>query len=110
MKPVFMSATAAALLLAGCTDTVRVREPPAYVIDEPDSVVVREPPPAVREEIVPIAPGPGYLWRPGRWRWHDGWGWEGGAYIARPLPEAEWEPGHWAERRYGWAWIPGHWR
>ncbi|MFO1047247.1 MAG: hypothetical protein U1E52_05025 [Geminicoccaceae bacterium] len=109
MKPL-SAAIIAALALAGCTEIVREPAPrSAVMIDEPGGFVVQERPPVMREEIVPLAPGPGYAWHPGHWRWENGWAWAPGRYIARPHPEAVWVPGHWAARRYGWSWIPGHW-
>ena len=55
-------------LLGGCV----VAEPP---------VVTAPPPPVAPVEVVPVAPGPGYVW------------------VA----------GHWAWRRHGYIWVPGHW-
>jgi hypothetical protein len=50
----------------------------------PSDAVV-PPPPQV--EVVPVAPGPDYLWTPGWWSWNgDAWIWFGGywSYPSRP--------------------------
>ncbi|CAM2156046.1 Lipoprotein [Pararobbsia alpina] len=70
MKKLTLSKTAfvigaSALLLSAC-----------YV--EP----ARPPMPAERVEVVPVAPGEGFVWVKGHYKW------EGGA----------------------WVWVPGHWR
>jgi hypothetical protein len=110
LRQAIVMAAIAGLIGGGCAEVEPVRGPRSEVIiDEPPGIVVKERPPIVREEIVPIAPGPAFVWHPGHWRWRDGWVWVPGRYIDRPHPEAVWVPGHWAEKRYGWSWIPGHW-
>jgi len=74
-------------------------------------VIVRVGPPALRAEVVPVAPGPGWAWRSGYWRWNGHrYVWVSGHYLRRPRVGAEWVPGHWGERGGGWVWIGGHWR
>ncbi len=72
-------------------------------------VVVRTQPPPLRSEMVPVAPGPGFIWIRGHWGWHrDRWEWIGGRWDRVAQPGAEWVPGRWAVRGGGWVWIEGH--
>src|SRR5439155_6651355 len=107
--PVALSAVV--LLNVGCVERrVVVRERvPAYAPSE--TVVVTEAPPAPQTEVIPVAPGPDYVWVGGYWR-REGprWVWTPGRYTLRPRPAAVWVPGHWVAHRRGWAWVPGHWR
>lgn len=76
-----------------------------------DEVLVNTAPPAVRIEAQTVAPGAGYVWTPGYWRWTGtGYVWMSGSWVLPPRAAAIWMPGHWAHRPRGWVWIPGHWR
>jgi hypothetical protein len=67
-------------------------------------------PPAPLVERIPVAPGPGYFWRPGHWYWNGArYTWVGGAYIVRPAGGA-WVAGHWVHGPRRWFWVEGHWR
>src|SRR5271167_2656258 len=71
--------------------------------------IVMVAPPLAREEVIGVAPTPGFIWFGGYWNW------VGGRY--------EWVPGHWAAGRQGYHWVahqcvrqgdgwrmkPGHW-
>lgn len=74
-------------------------------------VYLRVGPPAPIVERRIEAPGPGYIWQPGYYRW-DGreYRWVPGRYELAPRPRATWVPGHWAHDRGGWYWIDGRWR
>ena len=61
-----MAFSVAVILLSGC---VVARERPA-------EVVISEPPPAGPVEVVPVAPGPDYVWVGGYWAWRGRWAWE----------------------------------
>ncbi len=64
------------------------------------------PPPGLRVEVVPRAPGVGYVWRPGYWNWYGGrYVWVGGVYVHQGPGYGHWVPGHWSRR----GWIPAHW-
>jgi hypothetical protein len=76
-----------AVALAGC---VIVPDQRHYV-----GGVVMVAPPAPREEIVGVAPAPGYVWMGGYW------GWVGDRH--------EWVPGHWAPPRAGRHWVGHQW-
>ena len=74
-------------------------------------VVVTRPPPPVRVETQTVAPGPGYVWTTGYWRWTGTtYVWTPGTWVVRPRPTAVWVPGHWVPRYNGWVWVPGHWQ
>ena|SRR5437762_2898332 len=74
-----------------------------------ESVVTQAPPP-VRVETMTTAPGPGYVWTRGYWRWSGAnYDWVSGTWVARPRPAAVWIDGHWIRRGGGWVWVRGHW-
>jgi WXXGXW repeat (2 copies) len=72
---------------------------------------VRVGPPAPIVEARIVAPGPGYEWVPGFYRW-DGRGylWVVGRYELPPRARARFVEGHWAHERQGWYFVEGHWR
>ena len=90
------------VMLTGCV----VAEPPGPVVTSPPPA-----PPPVPAEVVPVAPGPAYVWVPGHWSWRaNGYVWVPGAYVLPAQPGYVWVPAHWAPRRGGWVWVQGHWR
>jgi hypothetical protein len=72
---------------------------------------VRIGPPAPIVEARTVAPGPGYVWVPGYYRW-DGarYAWATGRWERPPRARARWVAGHWAHERGGWYFVEGHWR
>jgi hypothetical protein len=89
--PLYRLAAAAALccaVLAGC---IVAPARPGYYSGE---LVTVAPPPA-QEEVIGVAPAPGYFWIGGYW------GWSGGRH--------EWVRGHWEAPRAGYAWVPHRW-
>jgi len=89
----------AALLLAGCVEYPR------------RAVVVYGAPPPVREEVVGVAPGPGYFWVRGHWAWREGrYVWIGGHWSAAPRPGVVWIDGHWDNRGGNYVYVEGYWR
>jgi len=89
-----MAAVLASFLLPGCAS------PP---------LLVHVAPPAVRGEVRPPRPGPGYLWEPGRWEWREGRHvWAAGHWI-QGKPGRMWVPGHWRRLGDAWTWEPGRW-
>ena len=73
-------------------------------------VVVRHPPP-VRVERMGRAPGHGFVWIAGHWRWYRGdFDWVPGHWIRVPHGHSRWERGYWRHVRGGWVWIEGRWR
>ncbi len=74
-------------------------------------VYVRTGPPPVRAEVVGVAPGAGYVWVPGYYRYDGGsYVWVGGRWDRPPRRNARWERGHWERDRRGWYYVEGHWR
>jgi hypothetical protein len=74
-------------------------------------VLVTQAPPSPRVEVQTVAPGPGYIWTPGYWRWTGAdYVWVGGSWVVRPRPTAVYARGHWERRPGGWVWIGGHWQ
>ena len=72
-------------------------------------VVVRSQPPPERVEVVPMSPGPGYIWIRGHWAWHhERWEWFPGRWDRMAQPGYTWIPGQWVARGNGWVWIEGH--
>src|SRR5689334_9202392 len=112
----------ALLGLAGCvaeppvtttTTTTTTRETvttgPARTVGR--EVLVTEAPPPVRVETRTVAPGPGYVWTSGYWRWNGArYEWVSGSWVLRPRTTALWVEGHWERRPGGWIWIAGHWQ
>ena len=91
------------LVAAGCVATVSEQ-----------AVVLTPPPiPVPHVEVVPVQPGPAYVWVPGHWAWrgpHRGYAWIGGHWAVPQAPTYVWVPGHWEPRRGGHVWVEGHWR
>jgi WXXGXW repeat (2 copies) len=74
-------------------------------------VVVTRTPPAVRVESQTVAPGPGYVYTRGYWRWSGAdYVWMPGNWVVRPRPAAMWVEGQWVRRGGGWVWMAGHWQ
>ena len=102
MKRLTLAALSLAFLM-GCASNPR---PARYQV-----VYVRRPPPAMRVEVVPAPPGPGFGWVGGYWRWdRDAFIWTPGHWEAAPRAHAVWLNGRWRHDRRGWYWVPGHWR
>ncbi len=100
-----------AALGVGCVER-RVVYVPAQPAPAAGPVVVEQTPPAPQVEVLPVAPGPDYVWMGGYWSLGagGGWVWVGGHYGLRPRPYAVWVGGHWARRGRGYVWAAGHWR
>src|SRR5258707_492976 len=62
-------------------------------------------PPPPKVEVVPIVPGPEYVWIPGYWAWNGGWVWIGGRWVIRPHIGAIWVAPHWARHPRGYVWV-----
>jgi hypothetical protein len=74
-------------------------------------VVERGPMPALREEIIPVAPSPRHHWVRGHWAWQHGhWEWIPGHHVVgvvaeMPAEVVEVVP---ATPGAGYVWIKGH--
>lgn len=71
-------------------------------------VYVPVAPPYHAVEAVPVAPGPGYVWVGGHWRWNGvKYVWVSGGYVRHA---GAWCAGHWRHLEgSGWYWVPGRW-
>jgi hypothetical protein len=101
---------AAATLVSGCIVAPRpygyqqpmpiYRDTTAYQQTYPDSapepIVAYTAPPPPQDEVIGIAPAPGFFWIGGIWLW------QGGRHV--------WQPGHWNAPRAGFAWVPHRWQ
>ena len=98
------------LLASALGGAVRFRRNPPAAAQVSAGIYVQTGPPAPIYESVPAAPGPGYYWVPGYYRW-DGYRytWVHGRYAYPPYSGAVWRPGHWVQSPHGWYWRPGHW-
>jgi hypothetical protein len=69
-------------------------------------------PPAPRVEVIGVAPGPGFVWVRGYYRWAGGaYLWVPGRWARPPYAGAVWVPGRWAHHpRQGWYYVDGRWR
>jgi hypothetical protein len=74
-------------------------------------IVVRIGPPPPPRVVIPVSPGPRYVWVDGYHR-YDGRGyvWVPGRYVIPPRHRVRWVPGRWEPRRRGYVWVPGYWR
>lgn len=99
MKPTLL---AAAVLAAGLAGSGSLGAVPVYV---------KVGPPAAPVEVRVAAPGPGYFWTGGYYRWKgSAYVWVPGRWALPPHPGAVWIPGHWKQTPSGWYWKGGHWR
>jgi hypothetical protein len=74
-------------------------------------VLVTQAPPVVRVETQTVAPGSGYIWTSGYWRWSgSNYVWVPGTWVMPPRLGVVWVEGHWVRRSGGWVWIAGHWQ
>lgn len=66
-------------------------------------------PPALRTEVIGVAPAPGHFWTGGYWDWVDGRHvWVGGRWQAH-RPGYYWEPHAWVRVGAGWNLRGGYW-
>ena len=123
MRKGFYLAALTPLLLAGCesepvvTTTSTTTETRQDVVQTQGDrvvgrqVVVTRTPPALRVETETVAPGPGYVWTRGYWRWTGrDYVWVSGTWVSRPRPAAVWVQGQWIRSGGGWVYVSGHWQ
>lgn len=74
-------------------------------------VYVSERPPAARVEVIPAAPGAGFVWIRGYWG-HRGssYAWVPGRWERPAEGRHAWVPERWVHDRNGWYLQEGHWR
>jgi hypothetical protein len=94
-------------VLSGCV----VRPARVYYAAPPGAVVVTQAPPPPQVEVVPEAPGPGYVWIAGHWRWREGrYVWIRGHYDVPPRAGVVWIAPHYENRGGSYVLIEGAWR
>src|SRR5215831_17440464 len=72
---------------------------------------VRTAPPPARVQVRGRAPGPGFVWQPGYYRWGRGaYRWRPGIWVRPPARRAVWVAPRWHHSRRGWYRSPGFWR
>ena len=72
-------------------------------------VITYEAPPAPRQEAIPAAPAPNYVWAPGYWYWFDNsYVWINGSWLS-PRPGYVYVGARWNYGRTGWVFAPGGW-
>ena len=106
-----LAAGGIAALGAGCVER-QVVYVPAQPGTPTEAVVTDQAPPPQQVEVVPVAPGPEYVWMSGYWSVGvgGGWVWIGGRYAIPPRPHAVGVRGHWGRHGRGYVWIGGRWR
>ena len=101
----------AGALLTGCVVAPAYPTYPAYGSD----VVVGDvyapmAPPPLRNEVIPVAPAPGYVWIGGSWGWGGGrYNWNPGRWSMPPRPGYGWQSRPWSQGSRGWHGGGGHW-
>lgn len=98
------------VLLTGCVVA------PAYPVDSYNygyagaDVYAPMAPPALRAEIIPIAPSPAYMWIGGSWGWSGSrYDWRPGRWAMPPRPGYGWQSRPWSQGSRGWHGGGGHW-
>ena len=97
----------APLVLSGCYVE-------AHSVPPPDDELVYEaeppPPPPPQVEVIPVSPGPEFVWIGGYHRWNGrAYVWVGGRYERRPHHHARYVPAHWGMRGRVHVWVGGRW-
>ena len=101
MKRSFYLLMLAPFALFGCgeeptTVTTTTTTQEVTTTGPPREVLVTRAPPSVRVETQTVAPGPGYVWTTGYWRWTGtDYAWVPGSWVVRPRLAAGWVAGHW---------------
>ena len=74
-------------------------------------VYITEAPPPARVEVIPAAPGVGFVWIRGFWRYNSGrYAWVSGRWERPVEGRREWVAERWVHDRNGWYLVEGHWR
>jgi hypothetical protein len=103
-----LAALAVALTLTGgCLERPRAR----VYYAEPPPIIVTQAPPAPLHEIIPVAPGPDFVWIGGHWHWNNNrWVWNRGYFARPPRRGAVWVAPRFEAHEGGSVFIGGYWR
>ncbi len=83
----------------------------AVGMSQAQTVVRIGPPPPAPRQVIPVAPGPRYIWVPGYYRYNGrAYAWVPGRYAIPPYHYRAWVPGRWVPRSGGYVWVRGYWR
>ncbi len=83
---------------------------PAPPMPPSPTVTVHVRPPAPYQEVVGLAPAPGYVWVDGYWAWQGGQHvWVRGRWMAPPHPGHVWIRSGWTLRGGQYVFMPGRW-
>jgi hypothetical protein len=109
-----MSFAAATLTLAACNKPAQTAAvgPQAATPGELSPTPVAFPPPALPVYEQPPAPGDGYIWTPGDWRWDDStsdYYWVPGTWVLPPRSGLLWTPGYWDSDGGSYQFHNGYW-
>ncbi len=100
-----LTSCALALVAGGCAVAVRGPLPLGPV------VYVDRAPPAPYNEVVTVAPGPGYVWIGGYHGWTGrDYVWNRGYWTLPARGYTRWSPGYWHRDGRGHYWIAGRWQ
>ena len=79
------------------------------IANQTPTVITQSEPPPPQVEVVPVSPGPDYLWTPGWWSWNGGaWFWIGGGWHHPVRPGHVWFHGSFNHGRGGEPFHGGH--
>ena len=82
--------------------------PPSNDVPVQDVATEIAPPPPL-QEVITVAPAPGYIWVNGFWYWQGGRHvWRGG-YWSAPRIGLTWVPHRWERVGVSWHFRAGHW-
>lgn len=74
-------------------------------------VYISREPPIERVEVIPEAPGVGFVWLKGYWAWRGAeFEWVPGRWEHPAEGRKVWVAHHWEHDRNGWYLVEGHWR
>lgn len=76
----------------------------------PSEVYVETAPPAIQEEVIPVSPGPRYIWIRGHYEWRDHrYVWFGGRWERPPHRDERWHDARWEVRGGRYFYVAGYW-
>ena len=100
-----LASMALVIVLSGCVVAVRAPLPLVPV------VYVDRAPPAAYNEVVTVAPGPGYVWVGGYYGWSGrDYLWNRGYWSLPARGYTTRNPGYWHRDGRGHYWVAGNWR